>query len=134
MKTKHIFFLATVFAAAFLFACNKENILDPPVPTPDYRDNFEGTYLCRHVDILKQELTNLTIDTTYDDTLMVDVIVDHDLPGYIHVNEREIPIDESGIFTEYKYSLMFVNDSIYIDKQFGSCGTYTDTHIFGKKQ
>lgn len=134
MKTKHIILLAAVFAAAFLFACNKEKILDPPEPTPDYRSDFEGVYNCRQVDILKQELTNFTIDTTYDGTCTIGVSVDYNLPGYIHVNEREIHIDQSGIFTEYKYFLKFVNDSIYIDKQFGSCGSYTDTHIFGKKQ
>jgi hypothetical protein len=137
MKTKLIFLLAAVFAGAFFFACNKEDIQDPPVPAPDYRDNFEGTYLCRQVDMLKQELTDITVDTTFDDTLMVDVLVDHDLPGYIRVhetNEREIPIDSTGIFTDYKYSLKFINDSLYINKEFGGNGYYTETNIFGKRQ
>lgn len=133
MKTKHLLFLIAVSAVTFFFACNKDESLEPHHPTPDYRSDFEGTYLCRQVDVLKTELTNLTIDTTYDDTLMVDVSVDYNMPGFIHVNEREIPIDSAGVFTEYKYTLMFANDSIYINKQFGSNGTYTDTFIWGSK-
>jgi hypothetical protein len=134
MKTKHIFFTVAVFTAVFFFACNKKDVLlDPPVPTPDYRDNFEGYYQCRQVDIMKEELTNITIDTVFDDTVYIDVSVDHDLPGYIHVNEREIPIDSTGIFIEYKYYLQFDNDSLFINMQHGGNGEYKDTFIKGKK-
>jgi hypothetical protein len=134
MKTKHIFFLATIFAASFFFACNKDVFLDNPGPTPDYRDQYEGTYSCRQVDVLKEELTHATIDTTFDGILSVNVTVDHNLPGTIHVNEREIPLDSNGTYSEYKYSLKFSNDSIYINKQIGSNGSYTDTFIWGKMQ
>ncbi len=134
MKTKHIFFLVAVFAASFFFGCNKDEMLEPHDPTPDYRDQFEGIYQCRQVNVLKEEITNTYIDTIYDDTIYVEVIVDHNLPGYIRVGEREIPVDSTGIYTEYKYSLKLVNDSLYINRQFGGGGTYTDTDIWGKKQ
>lgn len=134
MKTKHIFFVIAAITASFLFSCTKDVILDAPGPTPDYRSEFEGYYLCRNVDVLKEELTNITLDTLYDDTVWVGVEVDYNLPGYIRVNEREIPIDSTGIFTEYKYFLQFVNDSLYINKQFGGGGTYKDSFTFGKKQ
>ena len=133
MKTKHIFFLFAVLAAIFFFACNKDVQLGTHNPTPDYRDNFEGNYNCRKVDVIKQELTNTTIDTTFDGTTNVIITVDHNLPGYIHVDEREIPIDAAGTFTEYKYKLHFENDSLYINMQNGGNGQYKDTFIFGKK-
>lgn len=141
MKQANFILLLFVLVLGFI-ACEKEKLTTSgggSTTLIDYRDKYVGNYKCHKICTF-WTLSQPQIDTTFNDTLSLEVKKHPVYSNKIIVGTDEIPMDTSGYYTGYynpsnykNYAISFYNDSISISTFNGGLGGGTSCNTKGHR-